>query len=559
MTQPPYSYAPSPDGSPDRWYYNATLSNPTTGDVSETPARYSELRTVPMMSDTGPYFVCLARMSIIGSTANLPILLPPQLREPQTRAGYMLTDYWVGLRTIFYDDTGTITSGPLGMTDTIVEPLVIPSLYPEEVDTGNPDSKFYWVDSAVQLVGSLNAAIQHMVNRQGVAITSFYPSALPASTPASFSVGSDFEKKMPFYASLDKSSYKICIHGPTDYSTTNLPLGGAYAGNARCIVQLCFSDKLLELFPFDVYSPVPTRGITVYDTPCAPSGVSIVAPVTLTPSSVYFNKSHSVMFTSIVEGQNMFTITTTGGATSIPVSIPSGRYSMAELMAVLNFASNSVGTQYGTQVFTLDTQGRAIANIIGTFTGAGILSAMGFSTSSITGANNVASSPVQTLPFNKTVVMYTLITDRAVGDVVDAVPSPFNRTGTPELLYEQEYEATSAWSVYTGLAITSNMVPAYEESFGVNVVTTENNPANAGNSSSNIIFDVDLSQDQIHQIQAGMTFVPPVFRYAKLRSGVLNGVDLNLYLRTRDGRYVPWMITNGGTVNIKLMFTRDPF
>lgn len=127
------------------------------------------------------------------------------------------------------------------------------------------------------------------------------------------------------------------------------------------------------------------------------------------------------------------------------------------------------------------------------------------------------------------------------------------------LKWQQEFSSSSSWAVYTGMAITSNTIPAYEEAYGVNSIEDENTITTAGASMSNIIFDLDLSQDEIHQIQQGVSFVPSMYRYAKLRRGAIQNIDLNLFLRTSDGKFVPWVIDSGGTVSIKFMFTKTPY
>lgn len=149
-----------------------------------------------------------------------------------------------------------------------------------------------------------------------------------------------------------------------------------------------------------------------------------------------------------------------------------------------------------------------------------------------------------------------------------AQPAPYNvvlarqcaltTTTIQALQWTQEQSAQSSWSVYTGLAITSNNIPAYEEAYGLNVLGSNEAPS-AGASSTNIIFDIDLAQDELHQIQGGIGFTPTVFRYAKLRGGPLNNMDIQFWLRKKNGQFVPWMMDAGGTISAKLMFTRAPY
>jgi hypothetical protein len=127
--------------------------------------------------------------------------------------------------------------------------------------------------------------------------------------------------------------------------------------------------------------------------------------------------------------------------------------------------------------------------------------------------------------------------------------------------WTQEYGVTGTWSPITGIAITSSYIPVYEEAYGLNSLdpTTGTVEPNSGKATSNIIFDIDLMQDGAHAIQSGVLFLPNTFRWAKCRPGALQNVDLRLLLRKRDGTFVPWILDNGGTVNIKLMFCKQPY
>lgn len=128
------------------------------------------------------------------------------------------------------------------------------------------------------------------------------------------------------------------------------------------------------------------------------------------------------------------------------------------------------------------------------------------------------------------------------------------------LQWSQELTAQSSWSVYTGLAVTSNSIPAFEELSGMNRLNQNGNDSTSASSNSvNILFDLDLGQDQLHQIQSGVTFAPNIFRYAQLKGGPLNSIDLQLLLRKKDGTFTPWIMDSGGTINVKLLFTKSPY
>jgi hypothetical protein len=107
------------------------------------------------------------------------------------------------------------------------------------------------------------------------------------------------------------------------------------------------------------------------------------------------------------------------------------------------------------------------------------------------------------------------------------------------------------------MAVTSNSIPAEEELYGLN--TLGGSVTSAGASTSNVIFDLDLSQDELHQIQAGVTYAPTVYRYAKLRGGPIYNMDFQVWLRKQDGTFTPWIVDTGGSISLKFMFTKVPY
>lgn len=439
--------------NPDRWYYNAVLSNPATGDTNDVLGRYVDQRTVPLMDSCAGYYVALGRLSVTGATASLPILVPPVRNPSAAQSNTVITDLHVGLRyTVYATSAPTV---PVAYSELKVVNLQFPSLYPTE-SRQDPFSKFYWMDSAVQVQECINLAIQSLASSTGVTFTSLtggtYLSGGQVIPAASLPF---YNGTMPFYVELDKGTYRMMVHAP--YSTTtqtvqfpsNVYQQGGQVGNFLVVPHLSFSDKLLELIPMEVYPAVETRarGSTQQ------SGIQ------------WMHDTPSWLTSPQRRGD--------GGAMYFLALVPPL-------------------------------------------------------------ADGISAGGASPYNFDPTVCQY-------------------------EMLFNQEYENTSAWSPFTGLAITSNIIPAVEEASGINITPTSGAVQASGNSSVNIIFDLDLTQDTIHQLQSGIAFTPAAYRWAKLKSSALSGIDLNFFLRKRDGTYIPWNLTNGGTISAKLMFCRNPY
>lgn len=543
----PTAYAA--DANPDRWFYNATLSNPSTGDVTEVLGRYAEQRTVPLLDNCEGFYVALARLSVVGSTASLPVLMPALLSKAAASDNYINTDYWVGLRYTLYD----ASNNAVGYSDIVKTNLTPPSLYPNDARS-DPTSKFYWIDSAAQLVTAINTAIAVCAaNKQGIPLYASGSTVVPASTKPGMTAAATYpfaNSGMPYYVSLDKSSYRITVHSPiaqTSYEL-NLPAG---SGTFTASCHLLFSDKLLELFPMEATPAFPTTGPLVSGSTITPTNANNYVTCVLGAAA------------PVVIGVAPQTYTPTALATALTAAFTAASYPCTCTYA----SSTGLFSLASTVTFTITT-GSPLLTLLGYDQPVTVPAGGG-----VTATHTPAFDPFQTLLYTPSwltspqpssgVSMYVLQTDPFTADDTDTAPvTPFNpavTTCVPEYLFEQEYEATGAWSPFTGLAITSNLIPAVEEAFGVNITPNQDAVQAAGAASSNIIFDIDLTQDTIHQIQSGIAFTPAIFRYAKLKPAPLTGVDLNFFLKRRDGVYVPWQVTNGGTISVKLMFTRTPY
>jgi hypothetical protein len=551
----------SQDANPDRWYYNALLSNPATGDTTAVPGRFSELRTVPLLNNCEGYFVALARLAVVGSTASLPVLIPPISTITSTSSATCVSDYTVALRWTFKDAT---TGYIYGYSSLIVEPVVYTSLYPD-ADRSNVRSQFYWMDSADQLTQAINAALERCAWQTGWSTTAVPGSTLsvsntmPVCTQLPFNYG-----KSAAYLSFDKSSYRASLHMPAPgsggtspyytYSGLNVSAIGA-TGPLVADCNVFFNDKLLEVLPMEVYPAVPTAGLEDVFYVTVPGNKDCRVSLGTTSFTVPPGTYAADQLAAAIQNALLVTNPTFAMQYVYDAGSSGWRFRM----------SFTVASGTATLMFTPDLR------IIMGWDPVYIFSPTASVYISPRPAMGIYNNPslFTTLPWVTSpqtygsTNMYAIVTEPKTATSYDATQAtPWNNhAGAPaaEYVYEQEYEVTGSWAPYTGMAITSNMMPAVEEAMGVNITPNASAVADASASTSNIIFDLDLGQDSLHQIQQGIAFIPASYRWVKLKAAPLPGIDLNFFLRRRDGGYEPWMVANGGTISVKLMFCRVPY
>lgn len=637
----------------DRWYYNAILTNPNSGDVAPVAARYTEQRTVPLIGNCEEYYMALARLSVQGTTGNFPILQPVlQALTPSSSDPFVNTDYWVGVRTTVWSalspDSGSLTltsstnsfcvqSGtspvPVGFPNSVytvtvaattytyaalaaaiqtqmltfpdltgstctynattrlftitakgftspsqymfltttsadpgsiqpstgllpllgfsqtsyrgvlgqntltvtsayevpatppstngdgalrvigyqnmsTAPIVLPSSNPS-APRGDADSSFYSVYCLQDLMDGLNTAVRYALSTSGGPIT-YTQSGFSWQPSSTAQLVSDGVSGVPLLKCTADAGNKLVVQAAALIdSTTVLP--NPFIGPAKSSVtgvpagyyftcQLFFSDKLLELLPMPVVPPYSVYGPNVSGT----IGAGTYSVAASTPSYQWAPTSTPLLTNSTTVSS---ALAPTAGDYTFGQFLPWNSYTLLSGRGFYALALYPHRASTSTDDFVLAT----------------------------------AYDPAATSPAFSGI--QTLLTGRAV----------------TWLTWAQEYSTQSGWSVYTGLAITSNTIPAYEEAYGTNILYDENSVASAAAGTSNVIFDIDLTQDELHQIQSGISFVPSAFRYAKLKGGQLNTIDLRLWLRKRNGQFVPWTMDAGGTINIKLMFTKVPY
>lgn len=516
----------------DRWYYNATLHNPNSGSIDLVPARYNEQRTIPLINNCEDFYVALARLSVSGATANFPIAQPPlaALTNDADRA-VVYSDLWVGLQYTVWskatDGTGTIS--PTGYTSTNLAQLVLPS-EDATANRSSKDSSFYHLRTLATLEDALNGAIQTAASCWGRGVWPNSPSAsdfsitnAPGSTAPPSTLPRDYA---PFRFGVTGAPGNDWDGAP---GQGTLPLlwasfdsGGMLQLKTPAVAQISAEGAQQALNnPFLSTTPAWDVGSTL-----------------LMTAQLYFSDK-------LMEMLPMPTVPAYAAIKPFP-ALPSytlgpSSFTPAPIMAVTD--SVDVKTENTSQYrfndqFWIDTHTLRPPSSGGP----------------------VILSPLALYPAKATAVEDPLV----LNTMLQGVPPQYTPSAVlvrpiTYLQWSQEYSTQSSWAVYTGLAITSNSIPAYEEAFGVNIINATGAPTSAAAATSNIIFDLDINEDAVHQIQGGLAYVPTKYRYAKMRSGTLTNVDLQFWLRKRDGFFVPWLLDAGGTINLKLMFTTTPY
>ena len=125
----------------------------------------------------------------------------------------------------------------------------------------------------------------------------------------------------------------------------------------------------------------------------------------------------------------------------------------------------------------------------------------------------------------------------------------------------QENPAFDNWRPYTGFAVTSGSIIAFPTTVGQNVVSGGVLAPSASTKINNILFEADIPNGKgAYTLQNGTDYDPNVLQWKAIKAGSdLSSVDLQLYLRTRTGDYIPWMVTNGGAITIQLVFSLQPW
>jgi hypothetical protein len=122
----------------------------------------------------------------------------------------------------------------------------------------------------------------------------------------------------------------------------------------------------------------------------------------------------------------------------------------------------------------------------------------------------------------------------------------------------QEFCTTGSWNPFVGFAITSNSIPAQFETMGYTAVTAGSSPLpQIGNVTHPVLFDYDFHATTAHDILQGVWYNPNILRWAGMSGGPIADIGFFIYLKTRDGSYVPWNLPAEAMIDIKFAFSRS--
>lgn len=119
----------------------------------------------------------------------------------------------------------------------------------------------------------------------------------------------------------------------------------------------------------------------------------------------------------------------------------------------------------------------------------------------------------------------------------------------------QEYSTISAWSPIQAIVFTSNTLQVQPTNVSPTVVISNNTATTPSNNSAtaNIITDLVTTSGQY----APSILYTPTAQYRMISlSGTspLTNLDIQIYYRLRDGSLIPFVLSSGGSVSLKLGF-----
>ncbi len=119
----------------------------------------------------------------------------------------------------------------------------------------------------------------------------------------------------------------------------------------------------------------------------------------------------------------------------------------------------------------------------------------------------------------------------------------------------QEYSTISAWSPIQAIVFTSNTLQVQPTNVSPTVVINNNTATTPTNNSAtaNIITDLVTSSSQY---SPSILYTPTAqYRMISLSgTSPLTNLDIQIYYRLRDGSLIPFVLSSGGSVSLKLGF-----
>ena len=143
-----------------------------------------------------------------------------------------------------------------------------------------------------------------------------------------------------------------------------------------------------------------------------------------------------------------------------------------------------------------------------------------------------------------------------------AVTNPYTSQGTSAttqyvLRLTQEFNTTSSWTPFIGLVITSTSIPGQLQTSGKTKILAGVMPVpQIGNVTHPVLFDYDFQAMTAHEPLQGIQYIPFNYQWATLTGGPISDIGFYIYLKLRDGSYIPWNLPGDSMLDIKFVFSR---
>jgi hypothetical protein len=151
---------------------------------------------------------------------------------------------------------------------------------------------------------------------------------------------------------------------------------------------------------------------------------------------------------------------------------------------------------------------------------------------------------------------YRIYSSQTFGDI-NVVDLPDN-DGNDDYYIKmtQEYSTIMSWAPFSAIVFTSNTIPVLPNIVNPTLIYSNNQIVSSGSTGTNsesIITDLTSSDGQY---RGGMTYVPSAEyrRITLFGNQPISNLDLNIYFRTKLGNLVPFRLSCGGSVMLKLGF-----
>jgi hypothetical protein len=165
--------------------------------------------------------------------------------------------------------------------------------------------------------------------------------------------------------------------------------------------------------------------------------------------------------------------------------------------------------------------------------------------------NSALFSLFNSFPFTLDEKGYKLIVNTVEGLNTQAL------NGTTYTVVQQEGSSLIGWSPFTAIVFTSNTLPIQSNMLNNPRIYSNNQiiSESARSVPENIITDL-TSSDGVYK--GGISYVPSA-QYRKITlfgNRPLSNIDLNVYFRSKYGKLLPFRMSSGGSITLKLLFEK---